>query len=120
MPAEPLTLSEREEIRAGIERGEPLVTVAGRLGRHRGTVSGEVARNGGRALYRAVLARCRADSQRARPKVPVLVADPVLAAHVTTRLHAKDSPDANVAATRQWVGLPCRRRVAYRHIGRVR
>ncbi len=92
MPAEPLTLPEREEIRAGVERGEPLVAVASRLGRHRCTVSAEVARNGGRDAYRAVAAQQRAEAHRARPKVPVLVASPGLAAHVEARLRVKDSP----------------------------
>lgn len=92
MPAVPLTLWEREEIRAGIERGDPLVGIARRLGRHRCTISAEVTRNGGRAAYRAVVAQERADRVRARPKVAVLAADPVLAAHVEARLVAKDSP----------------------------
>ena len=92
MPAEPLRLPEREEIRAGIERGEPLVVIAGRLGRHRCTLSAEVARNGGADHYRAVAAQARADAERARPKVPCLVASPGLAAHVERRLRAKDSP----------------------------
>lgn len=92
MPAEPLSLPEREEIRAGIERGEPLVRVALILGRHRCTVSAEVARNGGRHAYRAVAAQARASAERARPKVARLVASPCLAAHVETRLRSKDSP----------------------------
>ncbi len=66
MPAEPLTSPEREEIRAGIERHEPLTSIAERLGRHRCTVSAEVARNGGRDHYRAVAAQERADACRAR------------------------------------------------------
>jgi transposase, IS30 family len=92
MPTAPLTLLEREEIRAGIERDEPHTTIAVRLCRHRGTVSAEVTRNGGRALYRAVAAQERADRERVRPKTPKLVADPRLAEHVTARLLAKDSP----------------------------
>lgn len=92
MPAQPLELSEREEIRAGIERGEPLVVIAGRLGRHRCTVSAEVNRNGGRCAYRAAGAHVRAEAQRCRPKVTRLEADPVLAGHVEARLRAKDSP----------------------------
>ena len=92
MPAVPLTLGEREEIRAGIERDESITAIATSLARHRCTVTAEIARNGGRDAYRAVDAQARADVQRARPKTPILVARPDLAAHVEGRLRAKDSP----------------------------
>ena len=92
MPAVPLTLGEREEIRAGIERDESITAIAASLARHRCTVTAEIARNGGRDAYRAVDAQARADVQRARPKTPILVARPDLAAHVEGRLRAKDSP----------------------------
>lgn len=92
MPAQPLTVREREEIRVGIERGDPDGAIAGRLGRNRCTVNAEIARNGGRARYSATGAQDRADRERARPKAPKLVTDPALAAHVTERLEAKDSP----------------------------
>lgn len=92
MPARPLTAHEREEIRAGIERDESHTTIAVRLGRHRCTVSAEVNRNSGRAGYSATAAQARAVSSQARPKIPLLAGDPVLAAHVTARLQAKDSP----------------------------
>ena len=92
MPAEPLTAHEREEIRAGIERGESDSDIARRLGRHRSTIGREVARNGGRDAYTATAAHTRAEAQRARPKTPLLAADPALAAHVEARLKAKDSP----------------------------
>lgn len=92
MPARPLTHDEREEIRAGIERSEPDVAIARRLGRHRLTVNSEIRRNGGRNGYSAVAAQRRADEERLRPKTPLLVADPALCAHVTARLEAKDSP----------------------------
>lgn len=92
MPARALTVHEREEIRVGIERSESAKVIAGRLGRHRLTIQAEMARNGGRAKYSALAAQRRADKQRSRPKTPVLVADPVLCAHVTARLEAKDSP----------------------------
>lgn len=92
MPAQPLTACEREEIRAGIERGETDGQIARRLGRHRCAINAEINRNGGRDRYTASAAQRRADSQRARPKDPILVADPAMAAHVTARLEAKDSP----------------------------
>jgi transposase, IS30 family len=92
MPAVSLSLGEREEIRAGIERGETDSVIGRRVGRHRCTINEEINRNGGRAGYSAVEAQARAEAKRCRPKAPVFVADPVLAAHVTARLKAKDSP----------------------------
>jgi IS30 family transposase len=92
MPASPLTLFEREEIRVGIEGGESVRSIAARLGRHRCTVYAELNRNGGARTYCATRAQARADQERSRPKRPKLVADPALAAYVTKRLEAKDSP----------------------------
>ena len=92
MPAQPLTAPEREEIRAGIERGEPDHVIAARLGRHRCTINVEINRNGGRSGYTATAAQARAVEQLRRPKTPKLTADPLQAAHITARLEAKDSP----------------------------
>lgn len=92
MPAHPLSASEREEIRAGIVRGETDRQIGQRLGRHRTTINVEINRNGGRAVYSALDAQTRAERERRRPKAPLLVADPTLAQVVANRLKAKDSP----------------------------
>lgn len=92
MPSRPLVIREREEIRAGLAARESVSAIAERLGRCRCTISREISRNGGAANYRASAAQDRADQQRRRPKTPVFEQHPALAAHVTERLEAKDSP----------------------------
>ena len=92
MPAQPLTLHEREEIRVGIERCDPDRLIGEAVGRHRCTINAEINRNGGRGNYCATDAQRRAEQQLSRPKEPKLVSDRELAAHVTRRLKAKDSP----------------------------
>lgn len=92
MPAHPLSVVEREQIRVGIARGDTDSVIAVSVGRHRCTINAEINRNGGRSNYSAVEAQERAVRCRARPKQPKLVTDPVLAAHVARRLIAKDSP----------------------------
>jgi len=87
-----LTVYEREEIRAGIERQQTLTAIADLLGRHRSTIYAEVRRNGGPDTYTATRAQARAGAQRWRPKPSLFESDTVLAEHVTARLKAKDSP----------------------------
>ena len=92
MPARPLSSRERIEIRRGLDRGERDDVTATRLDRHRSTINAEINRNGGRERYCPVKAEACAVEQRRRPKLPRLLADRRLAAHVTKRLEAKDSP----------------------------
>ena len=51
--ANQLTLAEREEISRGIAAGLSARTIARRINRPSSTVSREIARNGGRDVYRA-------------------------------------------------------------------
>lgn len=92
MPSEPFSALEREEVRVGIVAAATDAEIARLVGRHRSAIGREIARNGGRAGYRATAAQSRADAERARPKVPKLARDAALAAHVQARLLAKDSP----------------------------
>jgi transposase, IS30 family len=64
-----LTIDEREEIFAGIERGESDARIGERLGRHRSTVWREIRAGGGRGAYRPHRSHQRADdaARRCRP-----------------------------------------------------
>lgn len=64
-----LTIGEREEVFAGIARGESAAAIAARLGRHRSTIWREIEAAGGRDAYRPHRAQHRADdaARRQRP-----------------------------------------------------
>src|SRR5579862_6930889 len=64
-----LTLAEREDISRGIASGCSMRVIAQRIGRACSTISREVARHGGRALYRANEADSQAWQSALRPKV---------------------------------------------------
>lgn len=101
MPGPALTMDEREEIRAGLERGETFTEIAAGLGRARSSVSREVRRNGGRDRYRAAVAQRRADRCRRRPKPFKLCVDAELAKTVHDELRQGFSPAAISMRTRQ-------------------
>jgi IS30 family transposase len=87
-----LSLAEREEISRGVAAGESLRVVARRLGRTASTVSREVARNGGRASYRACRADRAAVRNMRRPKVAKLTRCRRLRAVVEAKLELRWSP----------------------------
>ena len=66
-----LSRDEREEIRAGLERGETFTAIASTIGRATSTVSREVAANGGRDEYTAWRAHQDAGQRARRPKAPM-------------------------------------------------
>jgi IS30 family transposase len=84
-----LRREEREEIRVGIGRGESAAGIARRLGRHRATISREIAAAGGRGAYVAWRAQDQADAAARRPKATWTVARPWLWAEVQAHLRTR-------------------------------
>jgi len=99
-----LSLSDREEIRVGIERGESDATIADRIGCHRATVWREIDRNGGRRKYRAVRSDNEAAQDARRQKAGWTVERPWLWAEVQALLRSK-----------QWSPLQISRRLRREH-----
>jgi IS30 family transposase len=88
-----LTSSEREEISRSLVAGTSLRSIAVSLGRAPSTISREVKRNGGQALYRANQAdKCAWDRAR-RPKRCRLAGNPALAETVAAKLQLQWSPE---------------------------
>jgi IS30 family transposase len=90
--ARALTSAEREQISRGVAAERSIRAIARELARPASTVSREVARNGGRAQYRAGLAEARMWRRTARPKVCRLAREPRLAAVVAAQLGVEWSP----------------------------
>jgi transposase, IS30 family len=87
-----LSLSEREEIRAGIAAGDSFRAIARRIARAPSTVSREVGGVGGRSCYRATRAEDRACLAAGRPKPSKLAQNPRLRQRVTEMLCERFSP----------------------------
>lgn len=88
-----LTLSEREEIRAGLSAQMSIRAIAHSLNRSPSTISREVRRNRGRRGYKAVGANNRANRMAKRPKVCLLERNPQLRNLVLEKLELKWSPE---------------------------
>jgi transposase, IS30 family len=95
-----LSLTEREEIACGLERGESERAIGRRIGRSGSTISREIDLNGkpGRP-YRAVAAQAAAEARRRRPK-PRKLADERLRARVQQDLEDNWSPQEIAARLR--------------------
>jgi len=92
MPGSRLCLAAREEIRAGLERGDSIREIARLLDRSASTVSREIRRNRSRRGYVAHVAHRRARERARRPKPLKLWADPVLRERVQAKLADRLSP----------------------------
>lgn len=87
-----LSLAEREEISRGLVAGCSLSSIAVELARPVSTISREVQRNGGRQVYRAVLADECAWTRAARPKSWRLAGNEPLREAVTCKLQENWAP----------------------------
>jgi len=87
-----LTLAEREDISRGIASGNSMRVIAQRLSHACSTVSREVARNGGRAQYRASEADQQAWESALRPKPCLLAMHDPLRKIVASKLILDWSP----------------------------
>ena len=88
-----LTMAEREDISRGIASGSSLREIAEGLGRAVSTVSREVARHGGRPLYRANEADHQAWASALRPKTCLLATHTPLREIVASKLTLDWSPE---------------------------
>ena len=88
-----LSLVQREEIRAGLVRGDSFAAIGRRLGKPTSTISREVARNGGRSSYLGWAADRRAHESARRPKVCKLAMEGELREFVIAGLAQRWSPE---------------------------
>src|SRR5215207_9718584 len=87
-----LTTAEREEISRHLAQGLSVRAISRALGRAPSTISREVARNHGRAVYRAATADGRAWRRARRPKRCQLAVRPKLRRLVASKLSLQWSP----------------------------
>jgi IS30 family transposase len=95
-----LSFAEREEVFAGICRGDSDSEIGRALGRHRSTIGREIARCGGRRRYRPLRAERVAERLARRPKATKLAGCPRLLAAVEEGLGRRWSPQQIAARLR--------------------
>jgi len=88
-----LRVEEREEIRAGIVRGDSLRAIARTLHRSVSCLSREVERNGGRGAYRAYRADQRAVQAARRPRSGKIASRAELRRVIEAKLEQRWSPE---------------------------
>ena len=118
--AQRLSFDERARVEAMSAAGVSVATAARCLGRHRSTVHRELRRGRRGGAYDAEAAQAAAAVGAARPKTPVLAADPELAASVRELLKEGWSPHAICAGLRaggRTVSAETIYRAAYDHSG---
>jgi IS30 family transposase len=87
-----LRIEEREEIYAGIVRGDSDTVIATRLGRHRGTIGREIRGGGGRGAYRPTKANNAAVERARRQRACWIESRPQVWAQVQEWLELRWSP----------------------------
>lgn len=115
MPGVRLSRCERDELGVGLARGESIRGIARRLGRDHSVLVREVARNGGREVYRPGSAEARAVECARRPRDRLLQADPVLACRIYGLLKKHWSP-APIAAHLKSLGYQVCAETIYREL----
>lgn len=88
-----LTSEQREEVTRGIAADLSSRAIAALIGRAPSTVSREIARNGGRDVYRATVADAAAWARSRRPRMSRLASHPELLQVVRDRLESDWSPE---------------------------
>jgi len=83
-----LSVIEREEVSRGLADGQSARWIAAAIGRSSSTVSREIARNGGRVVYRAAAAEAACWDRARRPKIAKLAANGPLREQVEEHLRS--------------------------------
>ena len=96
-----LSLVQREEIRAGLSRGDSFAAIGRAVGRSTSTIAREVGRNGGRDRYRAWAADRRAVELARRPRASKLAVDGELRRFVIGGLEQRWSPQQIAARLKE-------------------